>query len=568
MKIFVSLFTLLVISNCEPPVPNNPYLRLSKMGLKRFEVPMLRRGGLGSYGVPNQSYGLPRQNNDIPRPQYGPPEQNSESFGYAEFNSDIPSQSYGVPNANSGVPRQAYGPPRAKTGASRQANRAPNVNGGAPRQSFGAPNVKSGAPRQSLGGPKANSGSLSQSYGVPEFNNAPVQSSRPSKQNRGTLSTRNQNNGIPSQSYGPPIESIRAPNQNYGIPEENNDIPNQSYGVPNQFFESPVEFNDIQNDIASQLYAAKNVNSRSPSQSYGVPSANSGGQNGVNKPAPFRPTVNSPPPSQSYGPPVQFVDIPNESYNPLSVNSVAPSQSYGVPDISTIPIENSGLSESYGFPSANSGPSSQSFGVPRANSGTVSPKGNSIGQIGGNKPTPLRATRPSSTYGPPPKEITPSITIRSNIEYGMPSSINQQPNNAYLPPSGQELGTGGNTYSHGENNGDELSEPANYDFEYMVSDPPSGNDFGHKESRQGDETQGSYYAALPDGRRLIVDYRADKNGYQPNVRYEGEAKFPTPTSSSTNQDGDYSLNDASSGGYESNDGFDSNNDGTQDGYVY
>lgn len=63
-------------------------------------------------------------------------------------------------------------------------------------------------------------------------------------------------------------------------------------------------------------------------------------------------------------------------------------------------------------------------------------------------------------------------------------------------------------------------EPANYNFEYMVNDPPSGNDFGHMESRQGDFTKGRYYVVLPDGRKQIVEYEADSNGYRPKISYE------------------------------------------------
>lgn len=54
----------------------------------------------------------------------------------------------------------------------------------------------------------------------------------------------------------------------------------------------------------------------------------------------------------------------------------------------------------------------------------------------------------------------------------------------------------------------------------MVKDEPSGNDFGHKESRQGDFTTGTYYVVLPDGRKQIVEYEADANGYRPKISYE------------------------------------------------
>lgn len=65
-----------------------------------------------------------------------------------------------------------------------------------------------------------------------------------------------------------------------------------------------------------------------------------------------------------------------------------------------------------------------------------------------------------------------------------------------------------------------MQEPAKYEFEYTVYDPPSGNDFGHKESRDGDITRGVYYVLLPDGRRQKVEYEADQNGYRPKITYE------------------------------------------------
>ena len=56
----------------------------------------------------------------------------------------------------------------------------------------------------------------------------------------------------------------------------------------------------------------------------------------------------------------------------------------------------------------------------------------------------------------------------------------------------------------------------------MVYDQPSGNDFGQKESRDGDVTRGMYYVLLPDGRRQRVEYEADQNGYRPKVTYVQE----------------------------------------------
>ncbi|XP_076052866.1 uncharacterized protein LOC143032278 [Oratosquilla oratoria] len=54
--------------------------------------------------------------------------------------------------------------------------------------------------------------------------------------------------------------------------------------------------------------------------------------------------------------------------------------------------------------------------------------------------------------------------------------------------------------------------PANYNFEYRVQDVESGNDFGHNEARQGDDTQGSYDVLLPDGKKLVVSYTVGAEG--------------------------------------------------------
>lgn len=52
-----------------------------------------------------------------------------------------------------------------------------------------------------------------------------------------------------------------------------------------------------------------------------------------------------------------------------------------------------------------------------------------------------------------------------------------------------------------------------------MRDDYSRNDFGHKESRRGYQTNGMYYVAQPDGRTLRVNYTADENGYVPIVEY-------------------------------------------------
>ncbi|XP_050729806.1 pro-resilin-like [Eriocheir sinensis] len=70
-------------------------------------------------------------------------------------------------------------------------------------------------------------------------------------------------------------------------------------------------------------------------------------------------------------------------------------------------------------------------------------------------------------------------------------------------------------------------EDAKYEFEWSVKDDSSGNDFGQQEARDGDNTRGSYYVQLPDGRLQKVQYFVDgDSGYQAEVNYEGEARYP------------------------------------------
>lgn len=66
-----------------------------------------------------------------------------------------------------------------------------------------------------------------------------------------------------------------------------------------------------------------------------------------------------------------------------------------------------------------------------------------------------------------------------------------------------------------------FQEPVKYEFSYEVNDPESGVQFGHSEQRDGDKATGEYNVLLPDGRKQIVQYEADSEGYRPQIRYEG-----------------------------------------------
>lgn len=143
--------------------------------------------------------------------------------------------------------------------------------------------------------------------------------------------------------------------------------------------------------------------------------------------------------------------------------------------------------------------------------------------------------QPSNQYGAPPSNqyIPPQNSYippqqqqqqpqKPSQSYGAPSQTSavyqqapQQPQAAYGAPN---AGAGG--YGGGGNNQYESNEPARYNFEYNVQDYQSGNDFGHMEQRDGDLTTGRYYVLLPDGRKQVVNYEADRNGYRPTITYE------------------------------------------------
>ncbi|XP_042875683.1 lactoylglutathione lyase-like [Penaeus japonicus] len=78
------------------------------------------------------------------------------------------------------------------------------------------------------------------------------------------------------------------------------------------------------------------------------------------------------------------------------------------------------------------------------------------------------------------------------------------------------------------------SGEAKYNFNWAVDHDDSGNDFGHQEARDDDNTQGSYYVQLPDGRLQTVKYFVDgDSGYVAEVNYEGEARYDSVESRET-----------------------------------
>ncbi|XP_063630568.1 cuticle protein 19-like [Cydia splendana] len=94
---------------------------------------------------------------------------------------------------------------------------------------------------------------------------------------------------------------------------------------------------------------------------------------------------------------------------------------------------------------------------------------------------------------------------------------------AYVPPPQQPNPPPSHDHSHDEHHHHEPGMP--FDFAYSVNE--DGNDYSHNAVSDGDVTRGEYRVALPDGRTQIVKYTADwKNGFNAEVSYEGEARYP------------------------------------------
>ncbi|XP_047540933.1 pro-resilin-like [Vanessa atalanta] len=206
------------------------------------------------------------------------------------------------------------------------------------------------------------------------------------------------------------------------------------------------------------------------SKTYGTPSFGSQSQNG----AAFRQ------PSSTYGAPSR--SRPNSQYLP-------PSNQYGLPrsNSQSQTSQYQAPTSQYQTPTSQYQAPTNQYQAPSNQYGLPN-QGQSFGQVGSG----IQYNAPSQEYGTPG-------TGRGN-------NYNQQ-SRQYLPPGGG--------YDDGSN-----GKPANYNFEYMVKDAYSGNDFGHRESRQGDRAEGLYYVLLPDGRKQTVQYEADQDGYKPRISYE------------------------------------------------
>ncbi|KAG7207692.1 hypothetical protein KM043_009311 [Ampulex compressa] len=159
-------------------------------------------------------------------------------------------------------------------------------------------------------------------------------------------------------------------------------------------------------------------------------------------------------------------------------------------------------------------------------------------------------------------------------QYGVPGNYANGNNRG---PQGGGSSYGGQSYDNGhDDNQDYIDnqrhyfEPKSYEFGYAVKDQATGNDFGRRETSDGETVRGEYRVQLPDGRTQIVTYTADwRTGFHADVRYEGTATYPEPYPGGNNGYNNNNNNNNNGGqgyGYQGNNGGNGYNKGNNGGY--
>nr|XP_034185559.1 probable serine/threonine-protein kinase clkA [Osmia lignaria] len=148
-----------------------------------------------------------------------------------------------------------------------------------------------------------------------------------------------------------------------------------------------------------------------------------------------------------------------------------------------------------------------------------------------------------------------------NTQYGVPGNYAGSNNNNNNNNDNNNHGsTGTNDFGnhHYDNGGDNdyVDQPMSYEFGYAVKDQATGNDFGRRETSDGETVRGEYRVQLPDGRTQIVTYTADwRTGFHADVRYEGTATYPDQYNTQNN-------------GYNNNNAYNNNNQAGGQNFGY
>ncbi|XP_017764199.1 PREDICTED: pro-resilin-like [Eufriesea mexicana] len=155
-----------------------------------------------------------------------------------------------------------------------------------------------------------------------------------------------------------------------------------------------------------------------------------------------------------------------------------------------------------------------------------------------------------------------------NTQYGVPGNYAGS-NTNHGTQNGNNFGN--HHYDNGNDN-DYVDQPMSYEFGYAVKDQATGNDFGRRESSDGETVRGEYRVQLPDGRTQIVTYTADwRTGFHADVRYEGTPTYPDQYNTQNNG---YNNNNQGAGqgfGFHGNNnagGYNTGNSGNNGGYNY
>ncbi|XP_048488147.1 pro-resilin [Plutella xylostella] len=293
----------------------------------------------------------------------------------------------------------------------------------------------------------------------------------------------------------PPVDNRYLPPQQGGYRTTNQDSfapPAQTYGAPAPGVQRQTDAVFRSQNRPSSSYGTP-AQARRPSNQYGPPARQSQSCNLINH---NHLSIFSRPSAQ-YGAPSRQQNAPSNQYNAPSSQYNAPSNQYNAPS-----SQYNAPSSQYNAPSSQYNAPSSQYNAPSSQYSAPSSQYN--------------APEPSQQYGAPSQQYS-----APSQQYGPPGSgsgrlgsgSGQAQSRQYLLPNARSNGYDG---SDGEGNG----EPANYSFDYKVQDDESGNDFGHRESRMGDRTEGLYYVLLPDGRKQTVEYEADQDGYRPKISYE------------------------------------------------
>ncbi|XP_017885071.1 pro-resilin-like isoform X2 [Ceratina calcarata] len=148
-----------------------------------------------------------------------------------------------------------------------------------------------------------------------------------------------------------------------------------------------------------------------------------------------------------------------------------------------------------------------------------------------------------------------------NSQYGVPGNYagNNNNNNNNVQQQGGGNGFDNHHQYDSGNDHDYADQPMAYEFGYAVKDQATGNDFGRRESSDGETVRGEYRVQLPDGRTQIVTYTADwRTGFHADVRYEGTASYPDQYNTQNNNYNNNNNNNNNNQGYNNN-----NNQGGQ-----